>query len=228
MKLLLTAATEFELQPILDYLKQNGKESKTGSFLFDHLEIVVLITGVGITSTTYQLTKTFSKSSFDLAIQAGIAGAFNPNVELGSVFQVVSEQFADLGIEEKDGSFVDLFELELLQTDQAPFIGKKLYNTGAAPFEFLPNASAITVHKVHGSQSSITAIQEKYPVDLESMEGAAFFYVCLLEEIPFLAIRSVSNYVEPRNRAAWEIGLAIERLNIVLQQIVEGLAEIQK
>jgi len=47
----------------------------------------------------------------------------------------------------------------------------------------------------------------------ESMEGAAFFYACKQAGVPCLQIRAVSNYVEKRNRDAWQIGLAIKNLN---------------
>jgi len=45
------------------------------------------------------------------------------------------------------------------------------------------------------------------------MEGAAVLYCCEQLGIPCLQIRSVSNYVEPRNRNNWEIALAISNLN---------------
>jgi futalosine hydrolase len=45
------------------------------------------------------------------------------------------------------------------------------------------------------------------------MEGAAFHYVCLQEGMPFAQVRSISNYVEPRNRSAWKIKEAVIALN---------------
>jgi futalosine hydrolase len=45
------------------------------------------------------------------------------------------------------------------------------------------------------------------------MEGAAFFYVCRQLNVPCIQIRAVSNYVEKRNRDAWNIPLAIKNLN---------------
>jgi futalosine hydrolase len=56
-------------------------------------------------------------------------------------------------------------------------------------------------------------ISERYHPDIETMEGAAFFYVCSRENIPFLAIRAVSNKVELRNREKWNIPLAINNLS---------------
>jgi futalosine hydrolase len=74
---------------------------------------------------------------------------------------------------------------------------------------------------VHGYLESIDKIVAKYQPDVESMEGAAFFFSCLQAKIPFLEIRGISNYVEPRNRENWCIGLAIENLNTTVLDIIE-------
>jgi futalosine hydrolase len=50
-------------------------------------------------------------------------------------------------------------------------------------------------------------------VQIESMEGAAFFYACRQAGVPCMQIRAVSNYVEKRNRDNWQIGLAVKNLN---------------
>ena len=89
---------------------------------------------------------------------------------------------------------------------------------------FLPTATGITVNKVHGCAESIAKIKKKYPADIETMEGAAFFYVCLMEKVPFLALRGISNHVEPRDRAAWDIPLAIERVNEVLTGLLGSIS----
>ena len=44
------------------------------------------------------------------------------------------------------------------------------------------------------------------------MEGATFFYICAREKIPFLSLRAISNKVEPGNRDAWDIQLALGNL----------------
>jgi futalosine hydrolase len=55
------------------------------------------------------------------------------------------------------------------------------------------------------------------------MEGAAFMFVCELENIPYVQIRAVSNYVEKRNREAWNIPLAIVNLNKQVFEIIDQL-----
>ncbi|MFZ4543153.1 MAG: futalosine hydrolase [Saprospiraceae bacterium] len=209
MKILLVAATEFEILPFLD------------KSIWPNLHI--LITGVGQMQTAFHTGLALQKETFDLAINAGICGSFRKDWELGKVVHIISESFGDLGIEEADGSFKDMFEMGFLERNNRPFQDAKLTNENAAGFVFLERAHGLTVNKVHGFQPSIDKIRKTYPADIENMEGAGFFYACKLLDVRFLEIRSISNYVEKRNRENWEIGLALENLHKVLAEILAVL-----
>ena len=76
----------------------------------------------------------------------------------------------------------------------------------------LPAVHGITVNTVHGNDASIAAIVRRCEPQVESMEGAAFMYACLIHGLPFAQVRAVSNVVEKRNRGAWKIAEAIRRL----------------
>ncbi|MBR9922832.1 MAG: futalosine hydrolase [Bacteroidetes bacterium] len=218
MKILLVSATPFEIMPTLEWLEKEAEKSGD-RFKIGGIEIVPLITGVGLVATTFHLGRRVLSESYDLLIQAGIAGSFRRDWEKGRVFQIVSERFGDLGAETAEGGFLDLFEMELESPDGPPFSDQKLKQPEPV-LSFLPTAEAISVQKVHGSTKSIEVIQKKYDPDLESMEGAAFFYVCLQQQLRFLQLRAISNYVEARNRENWDIPLAIGNLNQVLREML--------
>lgn len=223
MKVLFVAATTFEIGPFQEFLKAYFIPFGENIYQRGDHSCEILVSGVGLPSTIFQLSQKLFQKEYDLIINAGIAGAFNRQIKLGSVLQVTEDQFGDLGIEEADGSFQDLFDMELMAPNGFPFQKGKLINTNGAGFDFLPKATALTVQKVSGSAASIAKIQEKYTVDLESMEGAGVFYVAQQCKVPILQIRAVSNYVEARNRDAWEIQLAIEKLNEVLIELVQTI-----
>jgi futalosine hydrolase len=221
MKILIAAATPFEIGPLQQHLEQHFVPSGPSQYQRGPTEVSVLITGVGLPLMAYAMGRVLGAKEFGLAINAGIAGAFQPHWEIGQVVQVVSERFADLGVQEADGRFTDVHELELIGPEQSPFTQGRLLNPRAEGASFLPQAHGLSVNKVHGYPPDIAAIRQKYPdADVESMEGAAFFYACLLENIPFLEIRAISNRVEARNRANWDLPLAIGRLNEVLVEMV--------
>jgi futalosine hydrolase len=184
-------------------------------FLLEGNEIIPLVTGVGTVATAWALTKSFSSGlKPDLAINIGIAGSYRNDIQLGEVVVPVSDCFADAGVETKSG-FLTLAEAGLADPDTFPFRSGRIFSENrfvSKAVEQLRPVNAITVNTATGSQYNITMISEKYHTDIETMEGAAFFYVCSKENIPFLAIRAVSNRVEPRNRAKWNIPLAINNL----------------
>ncbi|RYY28106.1 MAG: futalosine hydrolase [Sphingobacteriaceae bacterium] len=191
MNILLVAATQPEIQPLLNYF---GDEKP-----FD-----VLITGVGMMATAFALGNQFVQKKYDLAINLGIAGSFDRSLILGEVVEVEVDTLSELGAEDGD-QFIMLEQLGFGQNTFKP-IDSML---------FLPvkKVRAITVNTVHGNENSIQNITDRLKPQLESMEGAAFFYACKNSMTPSIQIRSVSNYVEKRNRENWKIGLAVQNLN---------------
>lgn len=226
MDLLLVSATPFEIQPTLDFLEREFVRHRPFQFQKGELTVHVLITGVGMVPTAYALGRVLSGRSYDLAVNAGIAGSFRRDWPLGQVVQVISERLGDLGVETAEGGFRSVFDLDLLDGAAEPFTEGVLQNKSGAAFDFLPKAQGLTVNKVHGARASIEQVRTRYPeVEVESMEGGAFFYACLLENISFLEIRSLSNYVEPRNRDNWEVGKAIGNLNATLREVLRSLQQ---
>ncbi len=227
MKLLIVSATEQEVAPLFAQLQSLAHHTQIVTnrriLLFDNTdEIHFLTTGVGLALAMYHIAEAVISQSFDTAIQVGIAGALDRSLPLGAVVRVSSEQFADIGIEEKNGDFIDIFDAGFADTNGFPFLNKQLINSYNMLFiNDLQLVNAITVAKTSGSEATISALKNLYPdAQIESMEGAAFFYVCLRNKLPFLQIRGISNYVEPRNRAAWNIPAAIKNVNEESAKIV--------
>jgi len=80
---------------------------------------------------------------------------------------------------------------------------------------------AITINEITTSEKRINILKEKYHPVVESLEGAAFHFVCLQENIPFIQLRAVSNYVGERDKSNWKMALAIKNLNVELSKIIE-------
>jgi futalosine hydrolase len=215
MKILIVSATTFEVQPTLDFLAQNKEKI--------NVHIDFLITGIGMVATTFQLTKKLQNADYQLVINAGIAGAYSKDeLKLGDVVNVVCEQFSDIGAEDKDGSFIDFFQNGLINANEFPFRNGEMLNSAGAEFDFLPLAKGLTRNTTSGFLPNIEKLKS-YQADVETMEGAAFFYVCLQSEVNFLQIRAISNYVEARNRENWKMKEAIEKLNEVLTSFLTNL-----
>ncbi|MDN3514086.1 MAG: futalosine hydrolase [Candidatus Brocadia sp.] len=228
MKLLVVAATFPEIKPLVLTLGDSEvKEFNMKTLHYHQSSIDILITGVGLMHTAYFMGKVLANNTYNLALQFGIAGSFRKDIALGATVNVVEEVVADLGAEDKE-NFLDATELHLLPPDQFPYHAGKLRNTTqdlAYGVSALKKAKGISVNKVHGYQDSIDKIIKKYQPDIESMEGAAFFFACLMERVPCLQIRTISNYIEDRNKERWNIPLAVENLNKIALKIIHHLAK---
>jgi futalosine hydrolase len=218
MNILVTAATSLEIKPFHEYLAQTGGP--------DGCHIEILVGGIGGMHTAWHLGRHLAKNRPDVAIQAGIAGSFRHSWPLGQVVIIGREQLGDLGVDDA-GTFKDLFDIGLWQSGQPPFEGSGLLNsfTGLPFVPDLPVAGSVSINTVSGSQPAIQRLQEKYAPDIESMEGAAFHYACLQEKVPFLQLRSISNYVEVRDKSKWNIPLAVKQLNEALIAYVQQLKQ---
>lgn len=224
VKVLLVVATALEIEPLIDQWVQSGARKSEHSFVFDSVQVDVLITGPGMMLTAFALGSHLRGFDYDFLLNAGIAGSMDQSLALGDVVQVHTEQFGDFGAEDQNQQLLDVFQLELINAQQHPFQNGKLVNQATQGFSFLPTVEALTVNRVHGSSDSIARMRNQFPdAQIESMEGAAFFYSALLYEKPFLQIRSISNYVEPRNRDAWQIGLAVNHLCKTLSELIGAL-----
>lgn len=207
MQILLVAATETEIAP----------------FLAKKPSADYLVTGVGCPVTIYQLSKRLHHLDYDLVIQAGIAGSFSHALPLGEVVLVKKDCFADLGILEKN-NLHSLFEKGFADENHFPYSKGWLENENPLLNNiFLQHINAVTVNTVTDDAKQIARIQSKYDPQIESMEGAALHFVCLQENVPFLQVRSVSNFVGERNKSNWKLKESIEGLNDTLIQIVDEL-----
>ena len=73
----------------------------------------VLITGVGILETAYYLTRKLSLNSYDIVVNMGVAGSFNPNIKKGEVVEVIEDVISELGYED-DKKFFEFKDFNVL------------------------------------------------------------------------------------------------------------------
>lgn len=224
MNILIVAATQYEIKPLIDNF--GNKEQILPGFIKVNTpdkNIYILIAGVGIAATAYHLTRILCSFKVDMAVNAGICGSFNDDIKMGEVIQVYSDKFGDFGVE-NDNEFIFAEDAQLFNKDDFPFKEGELYFSYQNDYVYnLRKAKGFTVNRVHGNAQSIQNVKSSYNADVESMEGAAFFYVCLNEKVPCMQIRAVSNKVAVRDKAAWNIPLAIKNLNNYLIDLLNNL-----
>jgi futalosine hydrolase len=196
MKTLVVAATKAELAFFYQHYHLPEKD------FVETRHFDLLITGVGMVATAFALGQ-YLTNKYQLVVNVGIAGCFDRNIALGSLVNITEDIFSELGAE-NGNDFLSIAELGF---------GENYYQNKTKLIIDLPAVRAITVNAVSGNERSIQNQIKRHNPTAESMEGAAVFYACKKENLDCIQIRSISNYVEPRNKENWKIGLAIKNLN---------------
>ena len=193
--ILLVAATAKEINPFIELTRTGG---------FNNVDI--LISGIGLTASTYHLAKQLALKKYRLVIQAGVAGSFDLKIPLGSVVAVKQDTIADQSVVELQ-KLKTLFDLKLVPQDQYPYKKGWLINPGKDILKKtkLKTVKGISVNQISTSKQMIKFYRDMFGPVTESMEGAALHYVCLMEKVPFVQIRSISNYIGERNKKKWDM-----------------------
>jgi futalosine hydrolase len=218
-KITIVSATALEIKPLFNYFQPTQADFQ-GLWIVNE-QLHFLITGMGMMNTATHLSIYTQRYDRDFYIDAGICGAFNRNIPIGEVLQISSETYGDFGVE-NDEVFQDFFDLGFIDKKEDAFqygLCEPIYTELNKDIP-LSKATSITVNKVHGNEKTIQIITQKYNADTENMEGLAFYYVMKFIQKPSIEIRSVSNYVERRNKDNWDIKKAVDNLNETILKLL--------
>jgi futalosine hydrolase len=221
MRIAVVTATELEAGPIRAYLSER-------LYLKSRHEFDIWITGVGILQATALLCRKFRGQRPDLVIQAGVGGGFHPlKNPIGSCVTIGSEVQGDMGVMERHNSWKTLEDMGLLDPDAFPFQAGILQNPHSSLLSIpgLPVVKGVTVNRVSTEPDIISMLAHRHQADVESMEGAAFHYTCLMENIPFLQLRGISNLVGDRDKSRWQMAAALEAVRDALFLTIDRLHE---
>ena len=229
MRILITAAEQEEL----DCAALALRKYRGGS---EHHKVDLVLTGIGVASTAYKVTKQIylarqEGQPYDVAVNIGLAGSYDlRKFPLGSAGVIEAEHFGDLGIElDTSAGFQTLFDYKILESETFPYKGGALLRSmtmANVPADgdtglleriesfaaFFPNAVGVTVQTFSGNPQKVETVHSKFSPQIESMEGAAFYYVCIWEHLPALELRSISNEVGERDRTKWDASKALKAL----------------
>jgi futalosine hydrolase len=194
VRVLVVAATRPEVAPLISALTHAAGHNQVVSGTLGQHKIDVLLTGVGMVATAAWCTRALAIGGYDVSLNLGVCGSFNPSMPPSSVVHVTSDVLAELGVE--DGPrFLSLHEVGLLASDEFPYSADACRTRSSPPCGIGRPAGRVRHYGQYGprEEASIAAIQSRYAPDVESMEGAAFMYACLIAGVPFAQVRAVSN-----------------------------------
>ena len=228
MRILICSAEQEELDCAIQALRLY--ESKIAG----KAQVDFMLTGIGTTSACYRVTRKLVEAQaegnpYALAINIGIAGSYDlEKFPVGSTALVEKEFFGDLGFMTASG-FQTLFDSKTLDANLFPFKDGALEMLPLPEFfngiasSFRP-ATGVTVQTITGDDRTVRMLIDKYSPQIETMEGAGFFYVCLNENVKFLEFRSVSNKVGEEDTAKWDTPKALDSLKEAMKEFFRQFA----
>lgn len=224
MNILIISSTKPEIEALLKDTRQISDTPLLFYKKSGNIGMYFAIGGVGIMTFSYALTKLLNSYEFAFVVHCGIAGSLINGPEMGEVVWVESDFVYDIGLQ-TEKKFYDLFSMKLLNANEFPYSNGRLTNytlNNNKTFERLRKMRGITINLL-SDKAEITANKSKL-AEVESMEGAACHYICLLQKVPFAHIRSISNRVGETDKKNWAIGLAVQQLNKTVLEALEEIA----
>lgn len=175
----------------------------------------VIAGGVGPAAAAVSTALELAASpSYELVISAGIGGGFSGAAELGTLVLADIVIAADLGAETAEG-FIPLDELGFGSASLPVSEAWRERLQGVIQQSGLPLhiGPVLTVSTVTGTaETAELRARRVQGAAAEAMEGYGVAQAAAKLGVPFLELRSISNAVGPRDRAAWRIGDAMQAL----------------
>jgi futalosine hydrolase len=147
---------------------------------------------------------------FRAVVSAGIAGGFPGRAAVGATVLGARTIAADLGAESPDG-FLPIEELGFgtsrIEADPT------LLETLAAALPGAVLGDILTLATVTGTAATAAALAARHPAAVaEAMEGYGVACAAQAAGLPFAELRTISNPIGPRDRAAWRLREAFSAL----------------
>lgn len=200
-----------------------------------NLQLVLCAGGVGKINAAIATCAMIERYQPALVINTGCAGAYSGSgLEIGDLALATSEILGDEGVETSSG-WLDLRAMNLLSAQRG---NEAIYNRipvsngyvqkaaglAAALGIRLTAGSFITLSTCSGTNRRGEELSQRFHAIAESMEGAAVALASLRYGIEYLGIRGISNRVEERNLAAWDMPKAMMAAQHFVLYFLEKLA----
>ncbi len=242
--ILILAATRPELEPLLRESQAGeaaGGPAPAFAGTLGGEPVVLSVTGVGKGSAAFTAGLLFGARTFRALVSVGCAGAFRDSgLSPGEVVIADREILSDEGTMSPAG-FLDLEQLSL---PAAEVRARALSGTVEPIYNLVPirpplrldaaDLAALsrelgfpiragpvsTASTCSGTDARAREVAARWRPMAESMEGGALALAALRSGIPFLEVRGISNFTGDRDRAAWQVGLAVERASAAVARLI--------
>jgi futalosine hydrolase len=211
--ILLVAATEMEALPLAG--EKNGQPHE------------VLVAGVGPLETAMRLTRRLCEvgGEVSLVLNFGVAGAYaGSGAKLLDLCLAEREVLGDFGICHAER--IEPFAGQLASRSVFPLDSRYLAQAAeilGAQESGCKKGVFVTVNGASATAERGALLRAAHNGLCENMEGGAVARVCEEFAVPCLEVRCVSNMVEDRNLANWQLAAAVRKCGQAVSLLVEHI-----
>jgi futalosine hydrolase len=239
--IIVTAATCTEISLLISRLEGGGRISTGHRDIHEGMiagrRAIVAITGIGKVNTASTVTALLEHHEPELLINTGCAGAYpGGGLAAGDLAIATAELFGDEGVITPDGwRSLELIGIPALSRNGENYfnrfpltqwsIDKAMHVAGAEGIT-LHQGEFVTVSTASGRAERGEELFQRFGGICENMEGAAAAQVALNYGVDCMEIRGISNIVEDRDLARWDIPLAVERSQRFIVQFIAALCRV--
>ena len=233
---LLVAATDLELAPLMAHLDDPEAFATGWTPAFRGriagLPVVGQALGVGKARTAGGLAWALRTHRPTAVLQVGIGGAYLGSfLSIGLAMLADADLELDLGIAGTEGwADFEALRVPLLPPRDGEPEADRAVPTDArwtgvlAELSGLPRGRFATLDAVTADVERGAAMQRRFDVSIESMEGAAAAAVAARLGVPFAELRAVSNLVGERDRSLWDLRGSIRAATEAAAAALAGVA----
>ncbi|TJZ77587.1 phosphorylase family protein [Chitiniphilus eburneus] len=187
--------------------------TRTEAQYFRHPAVSTAFCGVGLTSAGVTTARLIQRHRPDVLILAGIAGVYpESRFKVGDTALIASEREADLGFFTPTG-FRHLAQLDLdMDFDHQPVLH----------CPHLPDDPPLPLAHSNSMNAALAPFVQREGIDVENMEGAAFFHACLQAGQRFYEVRAISN-VATVVHDDWDFEGSIRNMTRGVETLIEYL-----
>lgn len=236
--IIVTAATEREISQLVRELKAqpvpDASPRKIWRGEIDGCPVYLALTGIGKVNAGSTATSLIEKYRPRLLVNTGCGGAYSQSgLQVGDLAVATAEIYGDEGVLTVDG----WHSLELIGIPAVERKGNRYSNEFPLSLEASEKAfqlaislglsirrgKFITLSTSSGTAARGAELYGRFGGICENMEGAAIAHVAMLYEVDCLEVRGISNMVEDRDLASWDIPLAVEMAQRFLHKFIKQL-----
>jgi futalosine hydrolase len=195
--------------------------------------VVMTVSGIGKVNAAHAATRLILDHAPAQIWNIGIGGAYpSSGLGIGDIAVAEREIYGDEGVLQKEGlTGLSLLGIPLLKKGRKKYfnefiLDRKLMQKAAGlrspemPSFRVKSGPFVTVSACTGTVARAREIEERFHAVCENMEGAAIAHICTRYDVPMVEMRGISNIVEDRDRARWNIRLAADNCQQAAQNLL--------